>query len=282
MMRPRRRCMYQTEVEDIKNHFKGHTRVDILAKLVFNAAIWFIWNERNERIPNDQKRHKLQLFDPLAEAIKIKMESVNTTCEVSISNRKILEMWHCTLHKKNKIEPVFTWTKPEQGWLKLNSNGPVEMSNSSFGGVLQDASGNLICCYNQRTSIQQIHMVESKGALEGLTISRQLLGNEIKVWLEKDSLLCYKWIGKKCNPLWYARIILTHIWSIEDNLQAFNVSFSWREANRAADFLSKLHFSHPLSSVAIYRPNSALCTNELIEMLNEDATSKAYKRKCNL
>lgn len=66
-------------------------------------------------------------------------------------------------------------------------------------------------------------------------------------------------LARNANHLGIAKTILTHIWALKGNIKELKVSFIWREANRAANYMSKLPTTHPLAGVSMYRPLEALC-----------------------
>lgn len=58
-----RRCSKSSEIADLLKSCKEDNQCSELRKLVFNAAIWFLWRERNDRIFNNIFTHKSKLFD---------------------------------------------------------------------------------------------------------------------------------------------------------------------------------------------------------------------------
>ena len=52
-------------------HFRQKSITSSLAKLVFSAAIWHIWRERNSRVFQHTSKHKIQVFKELYEDVNI-------------------------------------------------------------------------------------------------------------------------------------------------------------------------------------------------------------------
>ena len=66
----------------IKEQFSSKLKTYKLARLVFSATIWHIWRERNRRIFNSQRLHKITVFRGIYEDINILMR----TCQWKVGN----------------------------------------------------------------------------------------------------------------------------------------------------------------------------------------------------
>lgn len=52
------------------------------------------------------------------------------------------------------------WTKPEAGWAKLNADGSLEGSSSSYGGIIRDHEGEAQIILSGRLPADNIMMME--------------------------------------------------------------------------------------------------------------------------
>lgn len=87
--------MINLEVEDLQKHNRGDTQTVILARLVFNISIWFIWKQRNGMFPDGTSTHKCQLFQDIVDAILLKMGHTKVTRVPSKQNISIMENCNC-------------------------------------------------------------------------------------------------------------------------------------------------------------------------------------------
>lgn len=83
-----------TEINNLIRFFKGDTQISELARLVFNAAVWFIWQERNDRIFNKVSTHKTNIFKQLEDVILVWLASSTKFCSDSAIQLPILLNWN--------------------------------------------------------------------------------------------------------------------------------------------------------------------------------------------
>ncbi|XP_020258783.1 uncharacterized protein LOC109835210 [Asparagus officinalis] len=78
-----------TEAQNIQQKFKSKDKSYILARLALNSTVWQVWQERNRRIFQNQKMHKIMVFRRIYEDINILLR----TCNWKVGNSKILSNW---------------------------------------------------------------------------------------------------------------------------------------------------------------------------------------------
>ncbi|KAF6149149.1 hypothetical protein GIB67_026005 [Kingdonia uniflora] len=164
------------------------------------------------------------------------------------------------------------WDKPDAGWTKLNTDGSLDLENARLGGLLRDYMGNPICAFVSNTTRDGIFSLELWAIWRGLVLAQ---GHGIKaVWVESDSESVVKVINKEISYPPYAHSCLTHIWKLLKRFEKHRVTHSWREANRAADHLSKMNLCG--KDVVLWPKNfpEPLCI-----IIKEDAEGKLYRRR---
>ncbi|PHT50853.1 hypothetical protein CQW23_10600 [Capsicum baccatum] len=165
-----------------------------------------------------------------------------------------------------------TWKKPERGWIKLNTDGSIDRKRAGLGGLLRDDEGVPICACVSEVPCDDIFLVELLAIWRGLTLA---LNIGIKmIWVESDSMSAVKAINKEQSHNQKAASCLQHIWKILSKFQKYQVTHSWRETNRAADYLSKMDISG--SDIVIWPTDfqSSLC-----KIIAEDAQGSLYLRR---
>ncbi|CAL5417932.1 uncharacterized protein LOC114269753 isoform X1 [Camellia sinensis] len=174
-------------------------------------------------------------------------------------------------HPVTRSFGLCTWEKPEFGWTKLNTDGSVGRDNASFGGLLRDYNGDPICAYVSKIPINDIFLVELLAIWRGLVLA---LGQGIKViWVESDSLSVVKTINKEQTYGPRASSYLKRIWLLLKKFEKYEVSHSWRETNRAADYLAKMDL---MGSDVVLWPVGF--PDSLCSIINEDAQGRWYRR----
>lgn len=165
-----------------------------------------------------------------------------------------------------------TWKKPKPGWIKLNTDGSKDRKRAGLGVLLRDYEGVAICACVSEVPCDDIFLVELLAIWRGLTLALSI--GIRRVWVESDSMGAVKAINKEKPHNQKAASCLQHIWKILKKFQKYQVTHSWRETNRAADYLSKMEIS---GSDMVMWPrdfHSSLC-----KIIAEDAQGSLYIRR---
>ncbi|KAK8480522.1 hypothetical protein V6N11_037882 [Hibiscus sabdariffa] len=130
------------------------------------------------------------------------------------------------------------WKKPEIGCIKLNTDGSVNVENSSFGGLFRDHKGEPLCAFVSKAPQDDTFLVELWAIWRGLVLA---LGLEIKViWVESDSKSVVKTINREQPYSAKSSRCLNQIWKLLAKFEKYRITHSWRETNKAADHLSRM------------------------------------------
>lgn len=163
------------------------------------------------------------------------------------------------------------WTKPECGWMKLNTDGSIDKRNAGFGGLLRDFMGEPICAYVSKTSTNDIFLAELWAIWRGLVLASSL-GLKL-IWVESDSMSVVKTINKEQPYGPKAGNYLKDIWKLLRKFDKYKVSHSFRESNKAADYLSRMHL---LGCDVVLWPVDFPVS--LWDIIKDDARGKQYFR----
>ncbi|KAI9097742.1 hypothetical protein K1719_025513 [Acacia pycnantha] len=180
-------------------------------------------------------------------------------------------------HLANLLSPVSRtirwcgWIKPEFGCTKLNTDGSIQKENGSFGGLLRDYKGEPSCAFVSRVPQGDVFLVELWAIWRGLVLA---WGQGIKViWVESDSMSVVKTINKEQPSCLKADRCLRCIWKLLSKFDKYKVSHTWRETNRAADYLAKMVLHG--NDVVLWPDDfpDSLCI-----IIKDDANGKKYPR----
>ncbi|XP_019155986.1 PREDICTED: uncharacterized protein LOC109152795 isoform X2 [Ipomoea nil] len=173
----------------------------------------------------------------------------------------------------NRPVKLCSWKKPDCGWIKLNTDGSVDKEHAGFGGLLRDHNGAPICAYVCKAPRGDSFMVELWGIWRGLRLA-STMGIKF-IWVESDSMSAVKSINRE-QPLYapMASGCLECIWETLKTFEKYRVSHSYRESNKAADYLSKMEVKGR-DDVVLLPVGFPRCLKKMIE---DDAQGKWYYR----
>ncbi|KAB5557040.1 hypothetical protein DKX38_007949 [Salix brachista] len=130
------------------------------------------------------------------------------------------------------------WKRPDFGWIKLNTDGSIDSENAGIGGLFRDYEGNAICGFVSKATGHDIFLVELWAIWRGLVLALNL--HIQVVWVESDSLSVVNTINRQQPYSGKADACLKQIRLLLKKFKKHRVSHSWRETNRAADYLAKM------------------------------------------
>ncbi|GMI94864.1 hypothetical protein HRI_003155700 [Hibiscus trionum] len=159
------------------------------------------------------------------------------------------------------------WKKPEIGWIKLNTDGSV----SAIGGLLRDHNGWPLCAYFAKTLHKNTFMVELSAIWRGLHLALSL--GIRTIWIESDSLSVVKTINRQQPGGPSSGCYLSEIRKLLAHFDDYRVTHTWREANKAADYVSRMDVE--LKDVVFWPTDFP---DTLHDIIKDDAQGKIYFR----
>ncbi|CAA3008572.1 uncharacterized protein LOC111396815 isoform X2 [Olea europaea subsp. europaea] len=220
------------------------------------------------------KKHKLKKMED-----KQKNAAATKETTISLTKKKANFLTRFNFHNMSGFAALVkrsdrwsVWIKPDFGWTKLNTDGSIDKENAGFGGLFRDYRGNAVCAYVSKYPGDDIFLAELRAIWRGLIVA---LGLGIKViWVESDSMSVVKTINKEQPYGPKASSCLKHTWKLLKKFDKSRVSHSWRETNRAADYLAKMDLS---GSDVVLWPGDFPCG--LSRIIEEDALGTKYYRR---
>ncbi|XP_061971095.1 uncharacterized protein LOC133693788 isoform X2 [Populus nigra] len=190
---------------------------------------------------------------------------------VFLGNLANLETWSDLLGPVARSIRWCQWKRPDFGWIKLNTDGSIDSENAGIGGLFRDYKGNAICGFVSKASGHDIFLVELWAIWRGLVLALNL---RIQVvWVESDSLSVVNTINRQQPYSGKADACLKQIWLLLKKFKKYKVSHSWRETNRAADYLAKMVVER---DVVLWPADFPTSLNNIIK---DDAEGMVYCRR---
>jgi ribonuclease HI len=190
---------------------------------------------------------------------------------VFLGNLANLETWSDLLGPVARSIRWCQWKRPDFGWIKLNTDGSIDSENAGIGGLFRDYEGNAICGFVSKASGHDIFLVELWAIWRGLVLALNL---HIQVlWVESDSLSVVNTINRQQPYSGKADACLKQIRLLLKKFKKHKVSHSWRETNRAADYLAKMVVER---DVVLWPADFPTSLNNIIK---DDAEGMVYCRR---
>ncbi|CAN1845257.1 Putative ribonuclease H protein At1g65750 [Linum perenne] len=201
--------------------------------LLVGICCWYVWKSRNELIFTGKMES--------TSALVAKINSWNAGVEsaLSLSNRLISKSFE-------KVRSDITWEPGPPGWVVLNTDGSVRPASggAAAGGLLRNEFGFCFKAFSLNLGKCSITRAELRGAIAGLDIAWE--AGYRKVWACVDSKVVLDLLNSEGAPthqhaaeIWELRKALDRNWDV-------SLSHTYREGNKAADFLADLGHSKAL------------------------------------
>ncbi|KAF6163927.1 hypothetical protein GIB67_024782 [Kingdonia uniflora] len=252
----------------IEDHFKGNSLITQIRKLTFCAFISHIWGERNNRIFESISKSAPFTVQNIILDVRTKLACSKAVIEDTNENRICLQDRNLPNCPKT-IEPIFCkWKKPHTGFHAINTDGSLF---GGFGAMLRTEEGIAVKAVAGRVRAQSVIIHELQGIEAGLLLGLRM---EIeKIILFTDSGEAYHLLYKEGKPPWRVKRIVERIKKLMLRFVSCLMEQVFREANAAADLLSKIK---PMEGFIEMDPSEF--SHELLVIVDEDAAGKPYMR----
>ncbi|KAK9983154.1 hypothetical protein SO802_032679 [Lithocarpus litseifolius] len=205
-------------------------------KILFPQALWIIWLQRNKAIFQERK------VDSGLSALCIKRSAEFYALVPNSPN------------KPSRIHVQVKWSKPQIGWVKLNTDGSVfgDPMKAGGGGIIRNSEGDWVAGFVKKFGNVSSSTAELWALKEGLLMAKQMGFDNLCVDLDAAFL-----VYLITNPT-VAQLNLEPLLSDCRNLtKAFSncrVEHVYREANNCADKLAKMGADLYTDHLFLYNP----------------------------
>ncbi|XP_077221623.1 uncharacterized protein LOC143855390 [Tasmannia lanceolata] len=255
----------------IREKFKRDGQATSIMRLSFCVVVYMIWRERNSRLHGKHPCHKTSTLHSCLSIIHSRLAHLHLDDVISRKNVATAANFGLPCIQV-KTDAVFcSWIRPDHEFYKINTDAAVHNGMGGIGGLIRNSMGEVQVMFSLRSGCEEIHLLEMKAILHGIILARSE-GYE-SIWIESDSLVAVNVILEKWECPWKAIPIVEEIRDALRNIQNWKLSHIWREANGAADFLSK---PDCCCEGAVLLPSTIPPT--LRDILDLDATGHLYPR----
>ncbi|XP_077247863.1 uncharacterized protein LOC143887636 [Tasmannia lanceolata] len=228
------------EEEWIRSKFKGNGQLSTAIRLLFQATIYSIWSERNERAHNKPGKHKQHVLSHILSLVKSKLVALQRNDVPNQNSSCCAALFNLPCHPKDPTPKLVSWVKPPPAWVKINTDASLLNDIGGLGGLIRNPEGNCLKFFSVRVKNHPIYLLELQALLRGIQLAAR--HHFPHVWLESDSSSAVNMINGNSQCTWKAIPTLAIIKKTLLNFNAWRISHIWREGNAAADLLSKIDF----------------------------------------
>ncbi|XP_077228447.1 uncharacterized protein LOC143861406 [Tasmannia lanceolata] len=250
----RRILNLHSEEEWIRNSFKGKGQFSTAIRLLFQASIYSIWFERNERAHGKAPQHKQQTLAHILAIVRTKLIELQRNDCVNQNSICCSKFLNLPCYPKQKTAKFCIWVKPSDPWVKINTDSSLLNGRGGLGGVIRNHMGHRLKWFSATVCAKKdpINLLELQAILMGIQLAAK---HKFKnVWIESDSSLAVNIINNNAQCPWKAIPVLEHIRRSLQNFHSWKASHIWREGNAVSDILSKLDFSFKVK-ILTYLPS---------------------------
>ena len=198
--------------------------------------LWGIWKARNGHIFQNEQ------FTPLKCLIRAKSLSAQWRIRTCMSADTFLQ--GCSFIPSKK--PLFIrWEPPSPGRVKLNFDGSRQSGLAAGGYVIRNWRGMILKLGAASYGRASILLAEGRALRDG--IQAAFLSGYRSMEIEGDNKIIIQAIQGQISVPWQLRTIVKEIQHTIEQCAYVLIRHIYREANMAADWLSKIGHSIPVN-----------------------------------
>ncbi|KAK1311822.1 hypothetical protein QJS10_CPA07g00882 [Acorus calamus] len=142
-------------------------------------------------------------------------------------SKAMCKVFGLNIVEKQSTTKEVIWQPPQEGWIKINSDGSKADDRFAYGALIRDHRGDCLQALTARVRAASINILELKGLVEGLSLCSSLITP--RIWLETDSTTVVAWIQGKGHVPWTAFRDLRRFHCLTSSLCEWKVSHTYRE-----------------------------------------------------
>ena len=142
--------------------------------------------------------------------------------------------------QNKKIQHPISWTKPDLGWFKLNTDASVLPSSNCAGegGLIRDSYGSWIRGFSRLIGASNCLLAELWALRDGIAIAKNL--NISKLVINVDATEVISLFSKPSSDNRLTQPIVDDCKNMLQVFQEYHMQHCFRETNKVADLLAKL------------------------------------------
>lgn len=230
------------------------------AKLLF--IWWRAWHHRNNRLFGDGKASISDLASFLQNYYNTTAQIQSGLKEPDRKGKSKIDVQTPINNPEVKATPIAAWTKPDQGWLKLNTDASFvpETMAASWGAIIRDCEGKIVCAaWGPVHRSSNAEEAEAVAAAEGLNLAAKLYA---PIVFESDCLIVTQALTRGDRDRSQSSFALDEAIQAAKKISNICICKISRAANRAAHQLAA--FSRANLNAGLMYHDAPACVLELV------------------
>ena len=225
--------------------------------------LWSIWKARNAVIFQNE------VFNPLKCLIKAKRLSTEWSIRTCMS---VDDFFQGTSSTPFKTHQFIRWQPPNPFWIKLNFDGSLQNTSTVGGFILRDWRGASLMTGASNYGASSILVAEGRTLRDG--VHAAIMVGYSRLQIEGDNLIVIEALQGKAAIPWRINYIIEDVRNLLIQVDQVVIKHIYREANMAADWLSK--YGHSISNAMLA---TDLCHPELRNIVRDDMLGRTLARR---
>ncbi|KAK1297392.1 hypothetical protein QJS10_CPB15g00822 [Acorus calamus] len=114
----------------------------------------------------------------------------------------VLNAFGVQIEEKENSSTIVKWMSPEDGWLKLNTDGSLANDRGGYEALIRNSNSEFQLGLAGRLDLPTINLLELKAIEQGVKLSSTM--QACKLWIEIDSTTALAWLEGRGNIPWTA------------------------------------------------------------------------------
>ncbi|XP_026447428.1 uncharacterized protein LOC113347950 [Papaver somniferum] len=264
---------WEEEIRWCTQHLTGDDCVAVIKRLVFNAFIYHISRERNNRIFRSSFNYQDQVSLLIVQDVRFKLSDSKCKEEDNLNVMWFMSRWrvNCIFVQPETID--CTWLAPDPDEVMINTDGSKYDDAGSFGVILRDHTAEVVSAASGGSPPISVLVHELQGVELGLKMA--LSFEKLKVHIASDSMAVYNLLtNPEPEPPWNVLQIWRRIKHLRKKFSSWKVTHYYRETNKFVDHLAGLYLGDTWVEI---RPEDF--SPDFREILAADKAQKIYHRR---
>ncbi|CAN1138870.1 Putative ribonuclease H protein At1g65750 [Linum perenne] len=206
--------------------------------LLFGIVCWYIWKSRNERIFSDAR--------PIASSVAFRSVS---WCQV-VTEAEARNDQTNPIPRERQVVGV-AWDPGPESWITLNTDGAVDHfgGRAAAGGLVRNSDGRCLLAFSMNLGNCSVTRAELRGAIEGL--QRTWNAGYRNVIAQLDSRAAILILNSEDGVSNQFALEKAQFQELRGRGWNLVIKHTYREGNRAADYLASIGYDYPLGTHSI-------------------------------
>lgn len=175
---------FEAECNWILASFQADHTAGVIAELSFNASLYYIWFERNQRQFQNVSRPKEKIIYDITFEVGSKARSLKKADGDSRLLQHIIDGWGLDMTIVESDQLNFSWPLPPSSFWVLSCDGSLKTNRAGYGGLIRDNNGMALIGYAGTSTTMHVLWLELFAVCGGLEIANLMIHMDSKLGID--------------------------------------------------------------------------------------------------